>query len=279
MHEAKVHALIKAMDHYRGRVALIDTDTYFTDHPDKLFHRIGPGKSVMHSFEGTLQQYDFWKPLLERSNAPINGYRVAGDSAMINSGVVGLDFADRGVLDEVVPLIGKLYDIDPIFNIEQFAFASVLKKHTAVVVCPDVIHHYWGYERGFLHSQIGQLFPRFSSELFNQIVDNLPKLGYPQKRRVDQLKAKLVSFLRRNGNDYQFAYIAYLCALRQMHTDTANARVWARIALTVLKKNTFPVKHILNDFREMKAVQSHDWLDSETKRDWIRYWESIASLG
>lgn len=279
MHKAKVHALMKAMDHFKGSVALIDTDTYFLDHPDRLFQRIGPGKSVMHASEGNLRQYEFWNPLLERVTAPIAGYDVTGESKMINSGVVGVDFADRHLLDEVVPLIDSLYDIHPIFNIEQFAFAAVLSEHTQVSVCPDVVYHYWGCERGFLHSQIEHLFPTFSSELFYRYVDAIPRLGYPKKQRSDQFKAMIVGLLRHHGNEYRFAYIAYLSALTLSTSDPPNASVWAGIALTMLEKNSFPAKHVVRDFAKMKNALDFSWLASKTRQDWIRYWERIARPG
>jgi hypothetical protein len=276
MHEAKVHALMKAIDHFKSAVVLLDTDTCFLNHPEMLFQRVSAGKSVMHSSEGSLERFGSWNPLLERVTEPVAGYRVSRASEMRNSGVVGVDFSDRHVLDEAVLLIGELHGIYPIFNIEQFAFTAVLNKHTQVGDCSDIVQHYYGYERPFFHSQIGQLFPMFSAELFDRYVGDLPRLGYPRKRRSDQLKAMLISSLRRHGNDYRFAYYAYLCALGQSAANAPDASIWAHIALKSLRNNRFPVEHIERDFGKMKHAHDYQWLTSETKQEWILYWESIG---
>jgi hypothetical protein len=279
MYEAKVHALTKAMDHFKCPVALVDTDTYFLDHPQKLFQQVGPGKSVMHALEGNLGNlalFDFWVPLLDRITAPVVGYTVNRDSLMFNSGVVGVDFSDRHVLDDVPPLIHALYAIYPLFNIEQFAFAAVLSKHTRVGFCPEIVYHYFGYERAFIHLQVGELFPTFSSELFNSYVDEVPRLGYPGKRRSDQLKAALIATLRHHSKDYRFAYLAYLCALSKSESDPPEASVWAHTALSMLRHSRFPTKHIKSDFRKMQYARNFGWLKNETKQDWIRYWDGVV---
>jgi hypothetical protein len=65
-HEAKVHVLLKALDKFKSKVALVDTDTYFNVNPPRLFEQIGPGQSVMHVYEGLLGDDEYLGPVLER---------------------------------------------------------------------------------------------------------------------------------------------------------------------------------------------------------------------
>ncbi len=47
----------------------------------------------------------------------------------------------------------------PVFNIEQFAVTAVLGAKTRLSACNDLLVHYWGFARGFIHEQIAEFFP------------------------------------------------------------------------------------------------------------------------
>jgi hypothetical protein len=276
-HEAKVHGLLKALDRFKGKVALVDTDTYFNVSPLRLFEHIGPGQSVMHVFERLLSDDEYLGPILEKiGNLPLS-YSVSRETRLFNSGVIGLDFSARHLVEDVIALTAQLYSVYSAFNIEQLAFSIVLGKQTSLADCPGFIRHYYGYERGFIHAQIAELFPEFSVELFHRHIRALPKIGgYPKKRKLDLIKARLMAIVRRESDEYRFAYLAYLSALSSAKNSPLKANIWARIAVAVLRQCEFVIADAEQDFRAMKCLEPFTWLNDDTKRAWTALWKEAA---
>jgi hypothetical protein len=276
-HEAKVHALLKALDMFKGKVALVDTDTYFDVNPMRLFEQIGPGQSVMHIYEGLLGGDEYLGPVLEKiGNLPLS-YPISSETRLFNSGVIGLDYSDRHLVEDVITLVARVYSVYSAFNIEQFAFSIVLGKQTYLADCPGLIRHYYGYERGFIRARIAELFPEFSVEIFHRHLRALPKIrGYPKKRTLDQLKARLKAIIRREGDAYRFAYFAYLCSLSSAKSSPLNANIWARIAAAVLRQYEFVIEATEQDFSAMRHFELCPWLHEDTKRAWTALWKELA---
>lgn len=271
-HAAKVHALLTVMDRYKGSVALIDTDTWFRKHPDTLFARIDERHSLMQAEDGVLGEHPIWRPLLDAVRGTASGYPVTDESRMGNSGVVGVDYALRPVIEDVLALMTTLHEVRPVFSIEQFAFTAVLERHTEVGVCPDIIWHYWGHERYFCHAQLERLSPRFCGEDFFAHVDDLPSIGYPKKTLLNKLRSRLKQFQRRYGLEYRSAYLAYLSAMSSK--DIVHANVWARLALEIIEGSRPQARFISRDFKLMRPdrLDGHAWLKPDIKQRWKDYW-------
>jgi hypothetical protein len=276
-HEAKVHALAKALDLFGGKVALVDTDTYFRVDPARMFERIGPQRSVMHICEGLLGNIPYLKPMLDRLGGASLDYEISRETRAFNSGVVGLDVADRQLLNGVLKLLRQLHELYPVFSVEQFAFSVVLGAGTRLADCQELVRHYYGYERGFNHIQIAQLFPRFTADQFRGLTGNMPQLGgFPKKRPMDLLRARWNSLSRREGPDYRFAYLAYLSARSSAPRSPGNADVWARVAVDALRRNSFLIAHVERDFGSMRDLDKKSWATSQTKQDWASFWLALA---
>ncbi|MFT3814468.1 MAG: hypothetical protein QM740_13995 [Acidovorax sp.] len=276
-HAAKYWALLAVMDRFQGAVAFVDTDTQFLHHPQRMFDRVGPNMSVMQADEGVLAQHTYWQPLLDKLDGPVHGYNVHAGSRMFNSGVIGVDYSMRSCMPEVLQLM-SLYEIAPVFDIEQFAFTAVLEKHGKLSACPDVVKHYWGHERRFFHLQINALFPEFNREQFNSHVEAFPPAGYPPKSMVARIKAKIKRLQRDGGRDYEFAYLAYLCALSS--EDAGSANVWADIALDALRGISSPPLDAMRiDFRMVgpASLASLSWMSLETRERWQGFWRALPS--
>ncbi|WP_141683999.1 hypothetical protein [Rhizobium sp. AC44/96] len=275
-HAAKYAAFLRALDESQGQVILIDTDTYFTQHPETLFERIGPKRALMHDYDTTLGTHPEWTKLLAQIGGPIAGYRVDGASVMLNSGIVGADWSIRSQIDEVYDLMSGLFAIEPVFNIEQFAFSAVLGKYASLSVCPDVVRHYWGFDRPFVQAQIDDLFPQFSRDLFDQHVGQLCAFGTPPKPLRHRLRARLMAALRGNNRQYGFAYLSYLCALSSENPKLADA--WANTALDVLLENPAgwaDIKtYVRQDFREFvtERLEQNSWMQPATRQRWREHW-------
>src|SRR5205823_3852216 len=103
-HGAKIGALRKAGGVYDGKLALIDTDTYFLRDPSEIFDRIDDSHVVMHADEGPLRdhgQIASYRQLMQGYPGP---YRFDEDSHMFNSGVVGIGDTPRALINDVARL-------------------------------------------------------------------------------------------------------------------------------------------------------------------------------
>lgn len=254
-HAAKVHALKKAMAHSDGPVVLLDTDTRFIEHPDKLFAMIGPGRSLMHHRETEIGKLDHWSAFLAAAPAEVQGYPINIKSIMNNSGVIGLHPQDISALDDAAGLIPSLTDIEPVFSIEQFAVTCTLSRHTEVGMANSVIDHFWQFHRRvFVHAQVRELSAAFTPEGFDALIEvsgttNAPRAPF-SLRLIANLKGKLFGW----SGDYRFAYLAYRTAL--MNKNPFEARAWAEITHNALAKSCETPDRIKRDFKHLNRIYS-----------------------
>ncbi len=295
LHQAQHRALGKALDHFRGKVALVDTDTYFIDHPAKLFRNIAPGRALMHADEGPVGEQPVWTPIFDviGEEAEIAGYPVSSRQTMYNAGVIGLDFHDRALVDDATALVRTLYAIAPVFNVEQFVVGTVLATRTWLSLCPGVVKHYWGFERRFIHAQSARFFHEPGLTHFERLLraEDLPKVGYPAKSMTDRIAARVLGAWRRAGSLYRFAYLAYRSALTAAARDPVYANVWARVALDALRmhreRRVEPsARPLARDFIERdfdafgeRAIDGLWWASDETKRSWGEFWGEALEAG
>lgn len=275
-HAAKAGVVLLALDKLGGQVVLVDTDTYFIDDPCRIFTRINQTYSVMHVCEGSLRdQNGYYDQIIAHSaKTPFNGYDINADSAMWNSGLIGVDETLRGALSEVPELIRYLHSMDPrVHSVEQFAFGEVLARHRTIRPGDDALVHYYGYERHFLHCGLRKLFPEFTPEVFARAQAAEAALDcYPKTLLQNKIFAKVRQSWRRAPDIYRFAQLAYLSAFNEQRPDYANA--WASIAIDAIRWNHFNLEHVQTDFKEMRLskLPEYSWLRSETHSLWERYW-------
>ena len=281
-HAAKGHAYLAALDHLRGKVALVDTDTYFRRSPSELFKRIS-STALMHADEGTLEDQwpGYWDKIVEHfGTSGLDGFRITPKSRMFNSGVIGTcSEYHRERLNHVPLLIDRMFEVDPrVHNIEQFAYSLALGNF-GINSCKDVLRHYFGYERRFVHWRLDGMFPEFTRETFDAAVDNYrPVDGFPAKRKMDLALAKAKLLRRRQRKIYGFAYLAYLSAFKETEQGLANA--WANASVDALVWNKFPSRMVRADFHKLRpdALSRVAWLHPSTRDRWLAYW-SVEDAG
>jgi hypothetical protein len=282
IHRAKLFALQKALSELKMPVALVDTDTCFIDHPAKLFEHVGPGRSVMHAYEYAIDQTQLWWPLLAAlgDREYVSGYRVAGDSPMFNSGVIGLHPQDAGLIQGAVALLDALDEITPVFNAEQFAIGTVLRQHTDLETAERVVRHYWGFERGFVHLKIARLLRGFRPERVGELANAAvqTELGFPARRLSHRILSRWKAKLHGWDRDCRFGYLAFLCALDWAHDDREMANVWletALEALTLSKNETNTAARQRSSLRRsFKSLdpRSERWVDPGLALRWREFW-------
>lgn len=154
----KLQTLVHVLRTYNEPTVLIDGDTYFRRSPDYLFKRIKPGRSVMHIREGrvcdlTDQNHQDLAALLRTGTIrdPVSGAPIPATQEMWNAGVIGVDPADVGTIEQSIALTDQILARNPIYTIEQFALSYCLQTRTRLRPCDDTVFHYWSmrYRRPF----------------------------------------------------------------------------------------------------------------------------------
>ena len=234
----------------------------------------------MHADEGPLRDKgEQWGPVKEKySGGAEASFTIDDSSQTYNSGVVGLMPGDCALLERVSSLMRDIHHLVPTTHeAEQFAFAHVLGANRSVRTCEDVVQHYWGYERRFIHTGIAESFPDFSKATFNAALAAPERIRrFPAKRKSDLVLAKLKGLQRQQAPAYAFAYLAYRSAFTTCSPKDANA--WASIAMDALNWNDFPTQMVATDFRRMNSdrLAGNQWLTETTRARWREYWSRSA---
>jgi hypothetical protein len=157
VHRVKPEMLLHFAGAYDGRLLFVDSDTYFIRDPAELFDRVRPGVAALHLDEGRLSErrngnarrlHDFVRRTELRLPDGTVG-RLPEDTAMWNSGVVGIAPEDRDLLAPSLALVDELYGRYEKHNMEQLALSYVLARRLRLVPADDVVCHYWGRGMAF----------------------------------------------------------------------------------------------------------------------------------
>lgn len=161
IHRRKTCVILDALDRFAGKVAFIDSDTWFIAHPERIFARVGPGRAVFHLCEGfvastgtpfdnALTRQLESVPLALRSGEPVEfGPR----TRMWNTGVIGVDPTQREAMRDALALSEDIWrTADPagaygakIHHAEQFATGYALRD-ARLSEAADCVYHYWPVE-------------------------------------------------------------------------------------------------------------------------------------
>jgi hypothetical protein len=231
-HRIKICALARLMEEPCERLALIDSDTYFKADPRRLFERITPEQSVMHTREGPIGKDDAWRPLYA-DPAYTQALADAGLPAgltMLNAGVLGLHRAHADAPAEVLRWLDAQMPNLPSFSIEQAAFSRELQRRTRVTVADDLVVHYWGFERPFVHAQLPAALARgdFRTD----------KLGMPAPALAHKLASRAAASALGWGEDARFGYLAWLEARAAQRHGQPSAPAWFETAVIAFERAT-----------------------------------------
>jgi hypothetical protein len=206
-HRRKIFVIKDALEKFGGRLVYCDCDTYFLEHPGKLFARIRPGHTVMHIREGHLDDChgsDIAVFLEDHNLRTIAGGRwnITPETPMFNAGVLGLHEADISLLDEVVYLTDQIYPHVRIHTIEQFAFSACFRQFTKLRQSYDIVHHYWPPPgRALFGEKLQRVFhdPSVSSqeERFRRLLPHQPRQSINHNRHFVTMRRRMYLAMRR----------------------------------------------------------------------------------
>jgi hypothetical protein len=260
-HRAKPLALRKVLREFGAAAALVDTDTYFKGDPRRLFERIGPGRALMHDREGyTLAGATEWLPVVAAGVVP-------ADTEMLNSGVIGVDPEDAGLLERAVETIDRIRAVAPVFNAEQVGVALGLRTEAEIGFCADVLAHYWGYLRPFLLLEVQRFLAANAGASADALIAGSAgvRVELPPKRLVDRVAAKALSKLRGWSPGYGYAWLCYRTGLAYAGKDPEVATLWVASALHALKQCGAGQTEVRRDFGGLARVS---WLGVKVAEEW-----------
>ncbi|MEM1415275.1 MAG: hypothetical protein AAGH15_10255 [Myxococcota bacterium] len=237
-HRIKPLAIRRLLERYDEPVVMLDTDTYFTDDPEVLAERVGPGQTLMHELESSLGDAALWGPLLQQRGGRIEAgeHVLTPDLPMYNSGIIGLRPEDAGLLDDAMEILDALRAETGFFNAEQLAIGLAFERATKVATGDDVLVHYWGGEREFIHLRVQELMGVRDGERFAAAAaaSTLPAItGYPPIPISYKLRGRALGTAFRWSEDYYYAYVAALMARAEARPGYAKA--WNDVARHALK--------------------------------------------
>ena len=175
---------------------------------------------------------------------------------------------------DVIAQISDLLDLgETLHTLEQFSFGVVFGSRFGIRTCDDVVRHYAGYERRFLHKRIKHLFPRFSRDAFDAALVRQERIGgYPPTPKLHLVAGKLKGLQRRGLHNYGFAYRCYLNALSARSRADANA--WAGTALDVILDNRYPREQVASDFAKLRGGTTLLSFNASVRDRWSAYWNA-----
>ena len=129
-------------------VAMIDADTYFLQSPQRLFDRIGPGRTLMHIPEGAIGHlvalgHERHQLVTHRVPTDNGGLQLHEDWVMWNSGVVGVDPTDLPLVEQALKLNDAIRTTTGHKNSEQMAFTEIFRNHSQLSTSRDIVFHYF----------------------------------------------------------------------------------------------------------------------------------------
>lgn len=203
VHRRKTCAIADAGKRFRGKIAFIDSDTWFITSPQRIFRRVAPGRACLHICEGFIRQTGtpFDNALAQQLDATdvqlSTGERVLlnNRTQMWNTGVIAFDHADLNRFTTALELSDAIWrTADPvgaygrkIHHAEQFATWYAFRD-CQLSEAADCVFHYWPAEAKRV---FGAVLPRLVDKgLADLGVTNLADI-YAKRYRERGLRARL----------------------------------------------------------------------------------------
>jgi hypothetical protein len=158
IHRRKTCAIIDALQRFGGKVLFLDSDTYWTSPPDRLFNRIGRDRACFHTREGYLRSTGTAVDNALAQQLDRHQYRIGSvvpvevdrTTMMWNTGVVGVHASNLNLVSEALVLSDQIWiDADPtgaygkkIHHAEQFAMGYAFRD-CRLSEAVDTVYHYW----------------------------------------------------------------------------------------------------------------------------------------
>lgn len=152
-HRMRYFFMKECFAQFKSNIIYVDGDTFFLKSPEGLATQIDSNNSLMHVREFSLEEGgNFegknWLELrkLVRDNTFTRrgeNFKIPYSNVMWNSGVVGIAYENRHLVEDASNLIDQILPVSKIFTAEQFAIGYVLQNKTQIKPAEAYVFHYW----------------------------------------------------------------------------------------------------------------------------------------
>jgi len=238
IYRAKIKALQHCLNKYGLATLFVDADTMFIKSPVVIFRNIGKQYYYLNYMENDMKYKvesidisnneitrHFYKTIssMQYIISEKKEYPITEDLINWNSGVIGISHQNMHVLDEVLVLSDKIWNIYNLRIAEQFAFSYVFQKYQ-VISAEDTIFHYWFLKesRYLLEDYFGDSnYDKPSLHMNNIIIKMIKKMKNYAKDydTIFHVIVFLVNIKWGTANDFLNMDIQYEGFLRKMIFD------------------------------------------------------------
>lgn len=234
------HAALRATLDEVERAVLIDTDTFFHTSPLALFDRVRPGSLLCNRIGevfGARRDAPLYRSLAARLQA--EGL-AADDMPLLNSGVIGLDRADAGVLDRSLALMDRYFPLaGGAYTLEEFVLAVARAElGLQLAECPHDLHHYWSRKQLFRAKIDAWLARHRAAPTAAAALDDTLRVTatLPRPPRLARLRLKLATARLPAGLRQASLELLYGCHPYRNEFDRACGPVWWEKAVQNLRE-------------------------------------------
>jgi hypothetical protein len=153
VHRLKIFVIKDCLTKYKSKVLYMDADTFFLKSTQYLFDRISAEHVIMNydgynMIEAGNSEEGSWllmRKILREKTFEIGGgkVKIPLTARMWNAGVIGVDYQQLTILDQVISLTDQIYAHQPVFTAEQFAFSYIFQTNFSISPTEDYLVHYW----------------------------------------------------------------------------------------------------------------------------------------
>ena len=279
-HRIKNSVVPWLIDRHNAPVCLVDTDTYFYKSPRVLFDRVGPRRTVMHKHEDLASTRRIQRALdCEILTGPDKTTWTISSAAMRvwNSGVIGVDPADRPALDAVLWMSDEVYERTQIFNVEQFAFGRVFESTTQLSRADDVCAHYWGMARPFVHERMRRFLATFGDRTVDEQAAATASFSIKPPRHPLPRRILVASWRRWLKLDAPMAAAALAAAAGDPRRprDPEFQRIWRDLSLRWIQESSAAdIARCSSHFTAVRDDEALALMDAPEREQWRAFWHN-----
>ena len=228
----KIHALKRFFYKYKKNVLFVDSDMFFVNNPVPLFEFIDERNTVLmyrkrqfNLFEIICsRREDVDDSIIMKNNIIVinNKYTIPFNCSCYESGVIGVNYLNKNIIDDVIDFYNEFYDCFKYDNSEEIAFGYIFQNKLNIKFASYVLNHYSNIDviRYFIGYSLKKYFCNDELRL---------------KEFLNHYNIKLSDL---DNLNLSYEYIKYFIILFKTFAFKQNLS-WENIILCALSDNTF----------------------------------------
>lgn len=150
VYKIKLYVIKKFFEKYKGNLLFFDSDMYITHDFMSLFNYIKRKEFVLYHtdfsfFEYFISKFGSYDDLIMSNGmiySPKSKYNIPYHYQAYQSGVIGMNYIYKDIINEVIDFYNDFYNCYSIRNSEELSFAYVFQKTNKVNVASYLISNY-----------------------------------------------------------------------------------------------------------------------------------------